>query len=196
MYWIHSILSPISHGLAIKVMLRTLDLRGNNIRHLEQQRWPRCGATRLWRMTWRSRRKFGSWNVGTWNPQVRSSWRFIAEKINCKWGMFNCPVWLLEGNWVYHEGIYNQYSIVVGGTIDQLVAGCSWGGLPTTNHVWGWNQQPMRIINQWKFCQQEDVLLRRWLVFQIQGFLPSTRSSNRWAHLAGAQVVQVQEKIS
>ena len=101
--------------------------------------------------------------------------------------MFNCPVWLLEGNWVYHEGIYNQYSIVVGGTIDQLVAGCSWGGLPTTNHVWGWNQQPMRIINQWKFCQQEDVLLRRWLVFQIQGFLPSTRSSNRWAHLAGAR---------
>ena len=101
--------------------------------------------------------------------------------------MFNCPVWLLEGNWVYHEGIYNQYSIVVGGTIDQLVAGCSWGGLPTTKHVWGWNQQPMRIINQWKFCQQEDVLLRRWLVFQIQGFLPSTRSSNRWAHLAGAR---------
>ena len=76
------------------------------------------------------------------------------------------------------------WSVVVGEIIDQVVAG---GAFQQQINVWGWNQQPMRIINQWKFCQQEDVLLRRWLVFQIQGFLPSTRSSNRRAHLAGAR---------
>jgi hypothetical protein len=38
-----------------------------------------------------------------------------------------------------------------------------------------------------EFCQQEDVLLRRWLVFQIQGFLPSAKPSNHQAHLTGAQ---------
>ena len=87
--------------------------------------------------------------------------------------MFNCPVWLLEGNWVYHE--------------DQLVAGCSWGGLPTTNQCLGMKPATNEDHKPMEFCQQEDVLLRRWLVFQIQGFLPSTRSSNRRAHLAGAR---------
>ena len=87
--------------------------------------------------------------------------------------MFNCPVWLLEGNWVYHE--------------DQLVAGCSWGGLPTTNQCLGMKPATNEDHKPMEFCQQEDVLLRRWLVFQIQRFLPSAKPSNRQAHLAGAQ---------
>ena len=76
------------------------------------------------------------------------------------------------------------WSICVGEIRNQLVTA---GAFQQQINVWGWNQQPIPIINQWKFCQQEDVLLRRWLVFQIQRFLPSAKPSNRQAHLAGAQ---------
>ena len=47
------------------------------------------------------------------------------------------------------------WSICVGEIRNQLVTA---GAFQQQINVWGWNQQPMRIINQWKFCQQEDVL--------------------------------------
>ena len=64
---------------------------------------------------------------------------------------------------------------------------CNCGGIPTTNQCLGMKPATNEDHKPMDFCQQEDVLLRRWLVFQIQGFLPSTRSSNRRAHLAGAR---------
>ena len=62
------------------------------------------------------------------------------------------------------------WSIVVGEIMDQLVTA---GAFQQQINVWGWNQQPIPIINQWKFATNKK-MSSLWVASfsKSRGFFP------------------------